>query len=151
MKWNMSAHTRAFRTGNGGSRTRQSTRQSTRPEEQKESPVVMHVIKALLLAYVITGGLLILLAVLLYRYQLSEQIVAVSLILVYVASTFGGGFVLGKITKHKKYIWGMVLGTLYIALLFIITLGVYRTINNENLVTTLILCILGGTIGGMLS
>ena len=55
--------------------------------------------------------------------------------------------------KVKRFIWGLGLGIAYFALLLLITLGVYHTLNGDgaNLVTTFILCAGGGMVGGMIS
>ena len=54
---------------------------------------VMDFIKALLCAYVVTGILLLILALLLYKAGLSEENVNAGILLTYVISTFSGGFV----------------------------------------------------------
>ena len=72
---------------------------------------------------------------------------------IYVVSTLIGGMIIGKLTKSKRYLWGMVLGIIYFVLLLLITLGVYRTLNGDSvsIVTSLILCAGGGMTGGMIS
>ena len=47
----------------------------------------------------------------------------------------------------------MGLGVIYFGLLLLITLGVYRTLNQDaaNLMTTFVLCMGGGMAGGMIS
>ena len=64
-----------------------------------------------------------------------------------------GGIIIGKITQTRRFIWGISLGIFYFLLLLLITLGVYRTVSTDmvNLITTWILCVGGGMIGGMLS
>ncbi len=131
---------------------RASTRaMSTREEMNQEGPVALKVIQALLCSYVTTGILLAILAFLLYRFHLQESVIAIGIIVIYIISTFVGGFVLGKYMKEKKYLWGIILGILYVVLLFLITFGVYRTLNNGDIATTLVLCLSSGCIGGMLS
>ncbi|MFI3170758.1 MAG: TIGR04086 family membrane protein [Eubacteriales bacterium] len=115
------------------------------------SPVTLCMLKSLLAAYFVTGIMLVLLAFLLYRFDWNESKVAIGIIAIYVLSTFTGGVLMGKYMRHKKYIWGMILGILYVALLFLITLIVYRTLNHNDIVTTIILCVAGGMLGGMLS
>lgn len=120
-------------------------------EAEKETSIVLCMMKSLLYAYLVTGILLLVLAALLYKFDLGQSKVSIGIIIIYIIANFIGGFSIGKTMKQKKYIWGMLLGILYVAVLFIITLGVYRALNDENIVTTLILCICSGTIGGMLS
>lgn len=119
---------------------------------QKDS-WIMWVLKSLLVSYVITGILLLLLAVALFRFELNEKAVSAAIVAIYIIATLLGGIIIGKFAKVRRYLWGMGLGIGYFALLLLITLGVYRTLNGDaaNLVTTLILCAGGGMAGGTLS
>lgn len=119
----------------------------------RKNPKAMWMLKSLLVSYIITGVLLVVLAMLLYRLELNEKTVSASIVAIYVLSTLAGGFILGKLMKVKRYIWGLSLGVVYFALLLLITLGVYRGLNGDgaNLLTTFILCAGGGMAGGMIS
>ncbi len=119
----------------------------------RKNPKAMWMLKSLLVSYIITGVLLVVLAMLLYRLELNEKTVSASIVAIYVLSTLAGGFILGKLMKVKRYIWGLGLGVVYFALLLLITLGVYRGLNGDgaNLLTTFILCAGGGMAGGMIS
>ena len=111
------------------------------------------ILKALLCAYVVTGILLLVLTLLLYKAGLSEENVNAGIILVYVISTFSGGFVTGKLTGMRKFLWGLLLGVIYFVLLLLISLGIYHSLQADvmNLVTTFLLCAGGGMLGGMIS
>ena len=113
----------------------------------------VRMLKALLCAYVVTGIMLLLLTVLLYKAGLSEENVNAGIILTYVISTFAGGFVIGKLTGVKRFLWGLLAGILYFVLLLLISLGVYHSLQGEtgNLLTTFLLCAGGGMLGGMVS
>lgn len=113
----------------------------------------VRMLKALLCAYVVTGIMLLILTVLLYKAGLTEENVNAGIILTYVISTFAGGFVIGKLTGVKKFLWGLLTGVLYFVLLLLISLGVYHTLQAEimNLLTTFLLCAGGGMLGGMVS
>lgn len=119
---------------------------------QKDAKV-MWVIKSLLVSYIVTGVLLLALAMALYTLELNEGIVSAAITAIYVVATLIGGIVIGKMAKIRRFIWGLGLGIGYFALLLLITLGVYHTINGNgtSLVTTLILCAGGGMMGGMIS
>lgn len=114
---------------------------------------VMWVLKALLAAYIVTGIMLLILTFLLYKFELNEGLVSAAIVAIYVVSTLIGGIVIGKIARVKRFVWGLSLGIIYFALLLLITLGVYRTLNGDgvNLMTTFILCAGGGMAGGMIS
>ena len=111
------------------------------------------ILKALLCAYVMTGILLLILTVLLYKAGLSEENINAGIILTYVISTFSGGFVIGKLAGVKKFLWGLLLGIMYFVLLLLISLGIYHSLQSDmmNLVTTFLLCAGGGMLGGMVS
>ena len=91
----------------------------------------VRILKALLCAYIVTGIMLLILTILLYKAGLSEENVNAGIILTYVISTFAGGFVMGKLTGTKKFLWGLLLGVLYFVLLLLISLGVYHTLQAE--------------------
>ena len=113
----------------------------------------MWVLKALLASYIVTGILLLLLTMALYKMELNEKMVSAAIVAIYVMATLIGGILIGKMAKVKRFIWGLGLGVAYFALLLLITLGVYHTLNGDgaNLVTTFILCAGGGMAGGMIS
>ncbi len=119
----------------------------------KKNSKVLWVLKALLVSYLVTGVLLLALAMLLYKLELDEKAVSAGIIAIYVAATLIGGLFLGKMAKEKRFIWGLGLGLAYFALLLLITLGVYHTLDGSGtgLMTTFILCAGGGMIGGMIS
>ena len=118
-----------------------------------KSPKIMWMIKALLASYIMTGILLLILTFFMYKFELNEKIVSAAIVGIYVVSTLVGGIIIGKLTKEKCYLGGMVLGIIYFVLLLLITLGVYRTLNGDSvsIVTSLILCAGGGMTGGMIS
>ncbi len=113
----------------------------------------VRMLKALLCAYVVTGIMLLILTILLYKAGLSEENVNAGIILTYVVSTFAGGFVIGKLAGVKKFLWGLLTGVLYFVLLLLISLGVYHSLQagTANLLTTFLLCAGGGMLGGMVS
>ena len=113
----------------------------------------VRMIKALLASYIVTGLLLLVLALLLYKLRLSESAVNVGIIAVYVVSCFLGGFLEGKMMKTRKFLWGNVCGLLYFTILAVISLAVNQSFSggSSHFVTTLALCLAGGTLGGMVS
>lgn len=123
-------------------------RKDQRPDIQKEA---IWILKSLLCAYVVTGILLLLLALLLYKLNLNEKQVAIAVMAIYLLSTFIGGFVIGKLNQVRKFLWGMIVGICYFVLLLLVSVGVYHSLKNggANAMTTLLLCIGGGLLGGM--
>lgn len=122
-------------------------------ERNLSSSQVIPIIKALLASYIVTGILLFLLTFLLYKFDWDEQKVTAGIVVIYVLSTFVGGFILGKLKRVRKFLWGLIMGLLYFFLLFLISFGIYRSFdgNGTNVLTTLLLCAGGGMLGGMLA
>jgi len=127
-------------------------REQMRKKEQNEV-WIMWMVKALLAAYVVTGILLIILALALYKFELNEGAVTAGVTAVYLISTFTGGLVVGKLAKVRRFLWGIVLGILYFALLLLVTVGIYRTFHGSSteILVIFALCAGGGMAGGMIS
>lgn len=114
---------------------------------------MLFLLKSLLFSYILTGGLLLLLALLLYKVGLSQKVVSICIIVVYVLATFFAGFITGKKMKSRKFLWGALMGVMYFLVLAAISLAVNRQpgILTNSFLTTLVLCSGGGMLGGMLS
>lgn len=112
---------------------------------------------ALVMMYLISGMLLLLLAFLLYKFGLSESVVRIGIIVIYIASCFAGGFLTGKHMGEKKFLWGLVTGAVYAAVLFLVSwffrqrMDATAEMGAINAVTTLILCAVSSMVGGMFS
>lgn len=107
----------------------------------------------LVFAYILTGGLLLGLAFLLYKFRMDEKIINIAIIVIYVAVTFLTGFIAGKKLKVRKFLWGFLLGAGYFAVLAGVSMlvGQQETVMGSHLLTTFMLCAGGGTLGGMVS
>lgn len=114
---------------------------------------ILFIMKCLLFSYVLTAGLLLLLALLLYRFSLQEKIVNIGIIVIYIAVTFLAGLLAGKRAGSRKFLWGLCMGTLYFAVLALVSLAVNRSIADvaTNFVTVFCLCAGSGMLGGMLA
>ncbi len=62
-----------------------------------------------LAAYVVTGILLMILAMALYKFELTEEAVTAGITAVYLLSTFAGGLVAGKLAKIRRFFWELYL------------------------------------------
>ena len=100
-----------------------------------------------------TGLLLLLLTLLVYKLGLDEEKVTAGIAAIYALSTFVGGIVIGKLSKMRKFLWGLTVGLLYFGLLLLISFGIYRTLQGSgtNILTSFLLCAAGGMAGGMIS
>lgn len=104
-------------------------------------------------AYVLTMVILLLLAFLVFKVDLTQETVGVVITFTYMLTCFLAGNLAGKQTKQKRFMWGGLMGVAYYIILLIISLiinGSFAEVTNS-LFTTLILCAGGGMIGGMLS
>lgn len=117
----------------------------------KGNETLLSVLKILLAMYIITGALLLVLTVMLSKLQLSESTVSIGIIIIYVISGFLGGLLAGRKMKNRKFIWGMLMGACYFLVIVIGSVFFHRGLDMEagRFVTTLILCIASGMVGGM--
>ena len=72
----------------------------------------------LMFMYIVTGLGLILMAFLMEKFQLNGTFVEVGVTVIYVVSGIAGGLIAGKKMKRKKFLWGLLLGSLYFLILF---------------------------------
>lgn len=114
---------------------------------------VKAVLKSLLFAYALTGVFLLLLAFLLFKFDLGEAPVAIGILAVYVIACLTGGFLAGKIVRKDKYLWGVIVGLCYFLLLLIVSFAVQGKwdMTFRHAVATFLMCLGGGALGGMLS
>lgn len=120
--------------------------------DAKSNPLTA-IFAAVFLMFVLSGLLLLILAALLYKMELSESAVKIGIIVIYVISGIAGGFLMGKIMKEQKFLWGLAAGAIYFILLFLVSAVVKGGIDMEmtKVVTTMILCGASGMAGGMIS
>lgn len=114
---------------------------------------VIPVLVDLVAMYVVTGILLVILAALLGRIDMTDSAVSIGIIATYILSCFIGGFLIGKKKKKKKYLWGLCVGAFYFLVLFLGNLAVNRGLDGQivHMLTTAVLCTLSGMAGGMVS
>lgn len=113
----------------------------------------MAFIKILFIMYAITMLLLVLLAFVLFKTDISELVYKVWLIAVYIISGFAGGFLIGRRAKSQKFLWGFFIGICYFGILFVVSVALQKGLEGDvtHLLTTMIMCTAAGTVGGMVS
>lgn len=106
----------------------------------------------LLIAFLGSVLLLALVALLLFKFQISAQTVSVMMIAVYILMPFVAGLLMGRKMEERKFLYGAMMGAVYFLILCIFSMVYQKTgIDvSQNLFTTAALCIGGGTLGGML-
>ncbi|MDF2590455.1 MAG: hypothetical protein K0S41_4298 [Anaerocolumna sp.] len=117
------------------------------------SSKAMVIIKDLLISYIVTGILLLILAFLMYKLDVSSMILNAGIILTYILSNFIGGFLLGKSVEQKRFLWGIVMGAIYFAVLIITTMltDTIVGIDMSETISVLVICLFSGMFGAMLS
>ncbi len=118
-----------------------------------KSMKVLEVIRSLVAAYIFTGVALAALAFVIYKWDLNETIVNIVIMAVYVIASFIGGFITGKRVKERKFFWGLIMGGLYILIIYGVSMIMSASldmISTAN-VAACLLCLGGGMLGGMVS
>lgn len=122
-------------------------------KNEEERVDIVALLKYLLLAYIVTAVSLFIMAFLLYKVGLSEQVVSVCMILIYAGTNFLAGFLAGQQFRKTKFVWGLILGAMYFLILVVLSLigGRATTMFDKDFFLTLLLCMGGGMLGGMFS
>ena len=112
---------------------------------------VKTILKSLFLAYLLSGLFLLVLAFLVFRLNLGVKPVTAAVTAVYVLSCMAGGFLAGKKIRRDKFRWGGLVGICYFILLAAVSFATGGKWNMTlvHTLTTLCMCIGGGTLGGM--
>jgi len=121
-------------------------------EDIMKKATIVQVVKSVVVAYILSGIILLLLAFLMYRFDVAEGVIRGGIIFAYVFSCFVGGILASKKQNGRKYLWGILGGSLYYLILFIVSIICTRSLP-ENIVSSfmpLLLCVAGGMLGGML-
>ena len=110
-------------------------------------------LRNLLVTYILTGVLLVILALALYRFRLKEGQIRLGVNAVYVITCLFGGILMGQSIKQRRFFWGLLLGLLYFLVLLAVSFMLNRGINGSmnQILTTMAICAASGTAGGMLS
>lgn len=114
---------------------------------------ILSLAKVLFVTYLFSALLLIILAFGLYKFGLSSNKLELGIMAIYGLSGFFGGFVSGKIVDAKKYLWGILMGICYFAVLFLISVALNKglDLNYKNVLIQFALCTGCGMLGGMLA
>lgn len=109
-------------------------------------------LKCLLAAYLITGVMLLAVAGLLYKFSLGENVVDISIIVVYCLSSLLAGLFFSKGAASRRFLWGMAAGVVYFLIICAVTFAVEGELQifGNSCVTTLFICAGSGMLGGML-
>ena len=79
--------------------------------------------KVLVMEALISVAALCLFALILMRFQPSESGIRMGVRILYIIVNLIGGFLIGKIMKQKKFLWGVITGLIYFVIISIISCG----------------------------
>lgn len=113
----------------------------------------IYIIQSLVFSYIVTGIILCILAFLMYQLEAGVKIANFGVTLTYIISSVLAGIIIGKKMGKKKYLWGLLVGILYFAILMGVSMAIHENtvIISGDRITALLLCAAGGTLGGMIS
>jgi len=114
---------------------------------------ILNVLKAILFAYLATGIILLILALLLLNTDISFGLLRAGVIFSYLFSALVAGFAAGKKASNRRFLWGMAAGFFYFAILFAISfvMGGMLVVDPGTMGMIFVMCTLGGMFGGMFS
>lgn len=123
-----------------------------KPRDAKGNPATA-MFASVFAMFAVSGLLLLLLALILYKAEPGESVIKIGIVVVYVVSGFLGGFLMGKIMREQKFLWGLAAGAIYFVVLFLVS-GLVKggfELDMAKVATTFILCAASGMAGGMVS
>lgn len=114
---------------------------------------MLNVLEGLVLSYIVTAVLLLLTSFLMLKLDLPGAVISGVVNVIYILSTFIGGFFIGKRTEQKKFVWGLLVGIFYFVILMMVSLIMNRvgSIHLGSLFTVFVINALSGMLGGMIS
>ncbi|MBE5963967.1 MAG: TIGR04086 family membrane protein [Lachnospira sp.] len=118
-----------------------------------QKKIIADAAKVLILGYILTVVMLLILAFLLYKMQLSQGQIKIGIVVIYVLSTLVCGFIMAKLRKNKRVMWGFVMGLIYFMVLMIVSFVMNRGFNSDvtNIFAILASCVGGGIFGAIIS
>lgn len=110
----------------------------------------MGVVKGLILSYLLTIIMLFITAVVVYKVGISDKVLGILVVVIYIVATFAGGFVTGRKVREKRFLWGMVYGLTYISVALTVSVLFTGSGDREGIavITKCIMCVAGGMLGG---
>lgn len=114
---------------------------------------ILTILKVLIITYVITGLLMVLSALLMLKFNLSGEPTRLFVMIIYGITTIVGGCIYGKLQEKRRLLSGAFMGLMYFVILVIVSLIVNKGFTDglqENIIS-MIICVAGGSIGGIIS
>ena len=114
---------------------------------------VKDVVVSIFGSYVVTFLGILVLALLLLVFQITENSVDIGILIIYILAGLTAGIIVGRRTGNRKFLWGTISGAVYFLILFLLSVVSRQNVSHlgNDLTTTFLICIGSGTLGGMLS
>ena len=106
------------------------------------------VVVSILGSYVVTFFGILVLAFVLLMFQITESSVDIGILIIYVLAGLSAGFIAGKRTGNRKFLWGTISGAGYFLILFLLSVVLGQDVSHlgNDLITTLLICVGSGTL-----
>ena len=116
-------------------------------------PAWLVMVKSMIVSGMITVVMILAVAFATYKLQWGEKSVSLAIVAIYVAATLGGGWIAGKSAGKRKFVWGLLTGITYFLILAIVSLAVNGegAFTSGDFLTTALICMGGGMLGGMIA
>ena len=116
------------------------------------SNILFRMIKALIIAGLVTVLSLAVLSLVMYRLNPGEKVLSLGIILTYIVSGFLGGLYMGHKMDRRKFLWGMGTGLCYFLVLCVLSacLPAGEITDGGAVIRAACFCIFAGCVGGML-
>lgn len=110
---------------------------------------ILNFLKTMVIAYAVTGIMLVILSFALYKVGLSEWQVSAGIIVTYAVSAFIGAYIIAKSERSRRLFWGIGFGIIYFAILMLVSLALSGgvAIDKAAVIRSAVICICAGAIG----
>ena len=115
--------------------------------------IAVTILKERWIQMIVSVLLLLVAAFLVLKMSPSDVVIKAIVIGIYAISSFVGGYIMGKVMNKRKFLWGMLAGIIYFAIIIAAALLSDGRINQGTVGISagFIASAFGGTIGGMVS
>lgn len=117
-----------------------------------KSAAVVQWVKGVIIAYAVSAVVLLILAFLMFQWNVGDEIIRGGVVFAYVISCFIYGILVSGQHAGKKYLWGILAGAVYYVILLIVSMIWNRAVFTSipGILPALFLCLAGGMLGGMM-
>lgn len=123
---------------------------TTKSEGLSIQRIMFIIMKTVVFGYIVTVVMLSILALLMYKFDLSNNIVNLGVIVIMVLSTFITGYLTSRTIKSRRGVYGAISGLTYFVVLLVLSILIKDTnILSEQTATIFIMCFGSGTLGGI--